>query len=373
MSTELKILNKSLVAPFYKQNAGLFAFFIFIMFGVVGRANGVGLLEYHYSLIQAIMTNIPFLLFTLGAWFLYALKCAQFITDTLGKKEYTFLNILTLKKPVYTFWKMFVVQTMLLLPILLYVLISVWIGFLHSWWMHVIIILLFSLFLIFAGSWWNQHVLYRPGKQFLQMSRNLYPDSANSFYWLFLIRYIWNSRKTLFLVIKIVNCLVLYGLFRDLSGDHPDLRMLILFYSFALLGHGVLIYIIRAMEESDLRFYRSLPFSLLHRFLQYALFYLVLFIPEILVVISLTPNHIPFGDAIFLVFFGYGIIQLLNSLLIIRFFKPSDYLKILSGIFLIIFISILTGIFQGLCVGLFFLSPYIFFRSYYRFEKKESA
>ena len=53
------------------------------MFGVVGRANGVGLLEYHYSLIQAIMTNIPFLLFTLGAWFLYALKCAQFVVGYL--------------------------------------------------------------------------------------------------------------------------------------------------------------------------------------------------------------------------------------------------------------------------------------------------
>ena len=127
-----------------------------------------------------------------------------------------------------------------------------------------------------------------------------------------------------------VNCLVLYGLLRNLSGDHSDLRMLILFYSFALLGHGVLIYIIRTMEESDLRFYRSLPYSLLQRFLQYALFYLFLFIPEIVVIISLTPDHIPFPDAILLVFFGYSILLFLNSLLFIRFFKPSDYLKILE-------------------------------------------
>ena len=371
MSTALTILNKSLVAPFYKQNAALFAFLIFIMFGVVGRANGVGLLEYHYSLIQAIMTNIPFLLFTLAAWLLYALKCAQFVSDTLGKKEYMFVHVLKQKKPVYTFWKMLVVQVLLLLPVLLYALISVWIGISHSWWLHVVIILLFSLLLNFAGSWWNQLVLYRPDKQFLPMSWNPNPDSANSFYWLFLIRFILNSRKILFFIIKMANCLVLYGLLRSLSGDHPDLRMLILFYSFALLGHGVLVYITRTMEESDLSFYRSLPYSLLHRLLQYALFYLILFIPEILVIISLIPGHIPFGDAIFLVFFGYSILLFLNSLLFIRFFKPSDYLKILSGIFLAIFISVLTGIFPGFCAGLFFLSPYIFFRYYYQFEKKE--
>ena len=373
MSTELTIFRKSLVTPFYKQNAGLFAFLIFIMFGVVGRANGVGLLEYHYSLIQAIMTNIPFLLFTLSAWFLYAFKCAQFMLDIFGKKEYIFLQVLTQKKPVYTFWKMLVVQTMLLLPVLLYALISIWIGVLHSWWLHGFIIVIFLLFLSFAGSWWYQYILYRPDKRILPVPWKMYSVAAYSFYWLFLIRYIWNSRKTLFLVIKMVSCLVLYGLLRNLSGDHSDLRMVILFYSFTLLGHGVLIYIIRAMEESDLRFYRSLPFSLLQRFLQYALLYLFLFIPDIMVIVSLTPDHIPFGDSILLVFYGYSILLLLNSLLFIRFFKPSDYLKIQSGIFLIIFITVLTGTLPGFCAGLFFISPYIFFRHYYQFEKKEQA
>ena len=373
MNRALTILTKSLVAPFYKQNAAGFAFLIFIMFGVVGRANGVGLLEYHYSLIQAILTNFPFLLFTLSAWFLYAFKCAQFMSDILGKKEYIFLQVLTQKKRAHTFWKMIVVQTMFLLPVLLYVFVTVWIGILHSWWLHVMIILLFLLFLGFAGSWWYQYVLYSPGKQLLPLSWKLSPVFAYSFYWFFLLRFIWNSRKTLFLVIKAVNCLVLYALIQTLSGDHPDLRMLILFYSFALLGHGVLIYIIRSMEESNLCFYRSLPFSLFQRYLQYMLLYLFLFIPEIVVILSLTPNHIPFTGGMLLIFYGYGMLLLLNCLLFIRFFKPSDYLKIQSGLFLFIFIAVLSGTFPGFCAGLFFLSPYIFFRNYYRFEKKEPA
>ena len=65
MSTSHDLLMKSIVRPFYKQNAGLFAFLLFFMFAAVGRANGVGLLEYHLSLIQGIMTNRPFLIFTL--------------------------------------------------------------------------------------------------------------------------------------------------------------------------------------------------------------------------------------------------------------------------------------------------------------------
>ena len=360
MSTELKILMKSLIAPFYKQNAALFAFVIFIMFAMVGRANGVGLLEYHYSLIQAIMTNTPFLFFTLGAWLLYAFKCTQFMLDIFDKKEYIFLQVLTQKKPFYTFWKMIVVQMMFLLPVLLYALISIWIGIHHSWWQHVIVIIFFLLFISFAASWVYQHILYRPGKRTLPASWKMYPIAAYSFYWLFLIRYIWNSRKILFLVIKIVNCIVLYGLFRNLSGDHSDLRMLILFYSFALLGHGVLIYIIRNMEESDFRFYRSLPVSLLQRFFQYALFYLLIFVPEIIVIVSLTPHYIPGPESILLVFYGYSILLFLNSLLFIRFFKPSDYLKIQSGIFLIIFITVLNrDLTRAFVQDYFLISPYI--------------
>jgi hypothetical protein len=57
MSIERTILIKSLVKPYYRQNAGLFVFVYFIMILAVGRANEAGLLEYHYSLIKGMLIN----------------------------------------------------------------------------------------------------------------------------------------------------------------------------------------------------------------------------------------------------------------------------------------------------------------------------
>ena len=363
------ILMKSLVKPFYKQNAGLFAFLFFIMVAAVGRANEAGLLEYHLSLIQAIMTNFPFLLFTLCAWFLYAVRCSQFIADTLEKRDYTFLSLISLKRQTDVYKKLLVVQVMILLPVLLYASIAVWIGVRHQWWPHVIIVSLFFLFLSFSGPLWYQFILCHPHKRRPFTFWKILSFPKYSSYWLFLVRYIRFSRKSLFLIIKIFSCLMLYGLISGESGDPSDLQMILLFYSFCLLGHGALIYTIREMEEIHLAFYRGLPVSLFRRFLQYSLLYFVLFIPEIMIIEWQTPKHVNYSDAILFVFYGYSVLLFLNSLLFIRFFRKFDYLKIVTGLFLILFIAILAGIFELLCAGLFLFSVYIFFRQYYRFEK----
>lgn len=66
---------------------------------------------------------------------------------------------------------------------------------------------------------------------------------------------------------------------------------------------------------------------------------------------------------------GYSVLLLLNSLLFIRFFRMVDYLKIVVGIFFILFIGVLTGILLWLSVFSFFLSINIFFGRYYRYER----
>ena len=361
---------KSLVLPFYKQNAGLFAFLIFFMVAAVGRANDVGLLEYHLSFLRGMMTNFPFLLFTLCAWILYALKCARFIIDTLGKKNYGFISLLSLKNPMEVYWMLLLVQIVLLIPVLLYAFIAIWIGLLHHWWQHVIIILVFFFFLIICGALKYQYLLNHPDKRRSADFWKTVSFSNYSFYWLFLFRYLLTTRKVLFLVIKISSCVILYGLLFGQSGDAAALRMVILFYSFGLLGHGVLIYTIREMEENNLAFFRGLPVSLFQRFLQYLPFYFILFIPEIMVIEWLTPDHVSLTEAILLVFFGYSVLLFLNSLLFIQFFKKTDYLKIVTGLYLFIFIAVLAGLFPAFCIGLFLLSIYLFSQYYYRFEKK---
>ena len=367
------ILYKSFVQPFYKQNAGLFAFLVFIMVASVGRANEVGLLEYHFTLIRAMLTDNKFLAFVLIAWFLYALKCEQFMADKLQGKNYAFITVLNAKSASFVFPCMLRVQLMLFLPVLLYASICIWIGIMHEWYVNTIIIGLFILIVCVTGAWRYDRMIRKNGiirsvpllKIDFLLSKGIYVR--------FVLQYINARLKMLFLAVKIFSCLLVFGMLLNHTNEESGMSMFLLFYSFGLMGHGVLIYKIRQMEEFSLGFYRGLPVSLSSRLIQYAVLCLILLIPEIIIIVLMTPVHLDYSNALLLIFFGWGILILLNSLLFIRLFKPFAYLKIISGIYLMVFIAVLTGLIFPFTICLFLISAYLFFQGYYRFEKTDQG
>lgn len=351
----------------------MFAFLVFIMVAAVGRANEVGLLEYHFTLIRAILTDAKFLVFVLIIWLLYALKCEQFILDKLRGKDYAFVSIMNIKAPAFVFVRMLQIQIMLFVPVILYALICIWIGIIHQWYVNTIIIVLFIPACILIGAWRYERLIRKGGitrfRSFLKISL---PFSYSQ-YMRFVLRYVWVHRKILFLTVKIFSSLFLSGMLLNHAKDDTDMRMFFLFYSFGLIGHGVLIYKIRQMEEAGLSFYRGLPVSLSSRMIQYVILYLILLAPEILIIAQMTPGHLIYSDALLLIFFGWGILILLNSLLFIRLLKPFAYLKIISGIYLMVFIAVLTGIIIPFTICLFLISVYIFYQNYYRFEMTDQG
>jgi hypothetical protein len=145
--------------------------------------------------------------------------------------------------------------------------------------------------------------------------------------------------------------------------------MIILFFSLGILGHGLLIHQIRDLEETRLRFYRSIPVSLFRRFVQYAMFYLVIFLPEIFTIVLLTPKHLDYSDAVLFIFFGYSVLLFLHSLLFIRFFPMKAYLKIILCLYLMIYFSILVSSILWLCLILFLSSLVVFLNKYYQYER----
>ena len=159
MNIAWHIIMKSLVRPYYRQNAGLMAFLIFIMVFAVGRANDAGLLEYHYALIKGMLINPGFLAVIMAAWFLYALKCQQFIADTLINKEFSYLYMLDHLKSGKLYFLMLLVQVLLFLPVIIYVGIMAWIGLDNNWYRSVEVILVFTLMICLVGARWYQYLL----------------------------------------------------------------------------------------------------------------------------------------------------------------------------------------------------------------------
>ena len=137
--------------------------------------------------------------------------------------------------------------------------------------------------------------------------------------------------------LKLYNCGILYLTIRNLSKENYDIRLPFIFYSFGLLGHGILIYLIREFEEKDLIFVRALPLSLVNRFLQYALLYGLILIPEVTTIGLLTPKFLHFPDAFIIVSCSYSILLLLNCILFIAPYSMRDYLKMSLGIFFILY------------------------------------
>ena len=362
------LLVRTLGRTYYRQNAGLLAFLFFIMVIAVGRANDVGLLEYHYSLILGTLTSPSFLVVVLAAWLVYALKCLRFVQTILRRREYSFLYQISLADRPAAFLQLVVVQLLLFLPVWSYALIMLGVGYHRHLYLSTTIVLLFNLSVCLLSAAWYLYLLRHPDIAGRGGRWRILSFAGRKPYLSFLIRYTLTVRPVLFLAIKLYSCGTLYLMVAGSFNGEYDRRMVLLFYSFGLLGHGVLIHRLKEMEKTRLSFYRGLPFSLSARFIQYAAFYFLLFLPEFITILALAGMYLTWGDTALLLAFGHSILLLLNSLLLFPFPRMMDYLKIIGCIFFLIFLAVLTGILPWLCLFFFAFSIGIFFKRYDTFD-----
>ncbi len=373
MTSYVAILIRLFVKPFYRQQAGFFTFLFIILFGAVGRVDGAGLFDFHFSLIQGMLKNpIAFLLILL-LWLMYTKKCEQFLINTMRKPEYSFLQMFAQINSVKLYFLLAMVQVLFFLPIIMYAIIICLTGiYLHAYVAGGILMFYLISLCLLSARWYLYHI-QNPGLFEEIKTGKIFVRSSETSYWNFFFRYIGRYKKLLFTGIKIFSCGILYGMLVNQTGTQDEWDMIILFFSVGILGHGLLIHQIRDLEETRLKFYRSIPVSLFKRFSQYATFYLILLLPEIVTIILLTPKHLKYTDALLFVFFSYSMLLFLHSLLFIQFFPMKVYLKIILGLYLIIYCSILLSSFFWLCVFLFLSSLVIYRGRYYRYERQTAA
>jgi hypothetical protein len=261
------------------------------------------------------------------------------------------------------------VQLQLFIPIILYIVIILVTGiYLHAY-ISCLIIGFYFIILCLISARWYLFIIQIPGRSLQTLKGKLLFKKWETPYWSLFTRYIGRNKKLVFSGIKIYSCAVLYLMVINQTRVEYDLSMIILFFSLGILGHGLIIHQLRDLEESRLTFYRTVPRSLSNRFIQYAILYFILLLPEIITIVLLTPYYLHFKDAILLILFSYSVLMFLNSLLFIQFFKMKDYLKIILCIFLLIYFSVLTATIPLLCILLFISSMAIFFGSYYQYER----
>jgi hypothetical protein len=218
------------------------------MFCIVNEVDGAGVIEYHYSLILGMLKSKLFLSLVLIGWSLYARKVSAYVNTIVRKPEFAFLAILnSLSKFRRT--KLFLfLQFLLLLPVLLYALFVVIIGWQLHYYPQVLAVIIFLLLLVFFGANYQikllearqprRPILWRPITRWRWIEGS-YPA--------ILLQFIATRQPISWLVIKIFTCGIVFLIARNNTATDYDISFPFLFFNFGILANSILVYRIREL------------------------------------------------------------------------------------------------------------------------------
>lgn len=370
MNYPARILFQILVKPFYKENAGAFVFIFTLLFYAVGSVDGAGLFAFHYSLALGMLKNNIFLFHVFITWLFYIRKCVTFVSAVLHDPHYTFLHIYNHLSSLKRFQLFFFVHALLLMPILLYSIFIVFAGWHEHLYIPAISVIAYLLIACTGAAIWNVRMFNNPGKKNIFPVLSLLKNSRiASSYPFILVRFITVTQKFTWAALKVVTCIPLYLIASNNILTGSDIILLFLFFNFGILANGIFVYKTREFEETHLSFYRGLPVSLIKRFLQYALVYFVVLIPEIITLVILMPVHLHYFHATSFLLCSFSLLILMNSISFLHDFNRNGYLGIFTLVLLVQYISIVVVGFPLLYLLFFVSAIFLFFTGYYKYGR----
>jgi hypothetical protein len=365
MDTIQETLSIAFIKPYYRQNSGLFLFIFIVLFGVFPPGQQF---TFHYHLIIGMLETPVFFILVLLLWLIYAVKTVLFVTDLLRGPEYSFINLLYLLDSKRLYTKLLKLQIGLYLPVFLYALAIIIIAFYKGAFLLGLIVIFFNIGICLMCSLFYYYFLQSKRNKIYLLASTGSLIKIRKPYFFFFISYLLYDLKSIFLASKLLSCGLLFRLLAQLDSDHYDLRMPMMIFSVAIFGHSVLFYKFRKFEIGYLNWWRSLPIALVRRFLNYSCLCLIIFLPEIMGFFLLMPRPLHTGDAFTFMVYGYSLLLLVIGILFISEFSMAEFIKIMTGIFILAYFFILAGAIFWITLLFFMISVYLFFTRYYKFE-----
>lgn len=368
------ILIKIFARGFYKVNSGLLIFLFVVIISYCFFVNTLGdvkllppgeELYYHFMILMTFVSSPAMMLMFFLTWLFYTIKSWQFVSGQMRIEHHEFLyySVLSANKATQ-FKSWFYTQFVISLPFVVYAALASVVGIVFQHYVMVSIIILFTLLLIATTA-----LLYTT-----QLNKLVYEQSRSTlltlgkgwkkpFFSLF-IYYALDKLKLALILSKLLSYIVIISILYSFADSPDDVRVPAFAVLAIVMAHAILVYRQHHFELVYLPITRNLPYSLGWLYLQQAITWLLLLLPECA---WLLATH-GFLQAIYLLVLLLSIAMLFNCMLYRLEFAMNKYLPWLFGLFVGMWVVILFGLAWVLIPVCLVSSFGLFYYNYYKGE-----
>jgi hypothetical protein len=363
------MLFRSVVTPFYRENAGTFIFFLTLMLFAVGHLNGAGPVKYHLALILGMLDNYFFLLLVMFCWYLYVRKVKGFVLQRIRRPDYEFLSILNTISNQRRIGLLLSMQLLLLPIISLYGLLIIKVAVKHQYFVEAGIVLGFLLFFHIRPAMVYSSVISGETKYAGFINRLISRISwLNTTYTGIHLQFMTRKLPGPLVAIKCFTCGLLYLAARNNLPPDYEVQLLFLFFITGVVAHSILIIQMTEFSYVRLEQMRAGPISLVRRWMRTALLLLIQLVPELLTIVFLLPVRLHPADGLSFYLAAVSSLTFIASIAGIQHFNKRQFLSISFLILTGWFIATMTGTIDIVSVVLLSASLIFYLKYGYNYE-----
>ncbi len=363
------VLVKIFARGFYREHGG---FLIFLFVNVVSYCFYIQILNdiipeqstfFHLLVVLTFISSPGMMVVIFIVWLIYSIKSWTYVTAQLRNPAHQFLHYsITSMSPVQLFKSWFIVQTVISLPIIVYVLFSIITGIIFNHYIipavstcYVLLLFIVSAFLYVNKLNTLQDVYQQPS--IIRLTRKW----RKPLFILF-VCHLADKLKLAYVLTKVLSFSIIVGFNYLIPHEMHDLRSSGLAILVIVVAHTVLIYYSHLFENRYLSFLRNFPYRRSGLLLNFALLYSLLILPEIVWTFFAFQLDVSIG----LFLFALSTSILFRMILYVLGTRMAQYVQWIFGLFMIFFIIVMFRLLWPLIFLSLVVSAKIFYRNYYK-------
>lgn len=366
------VLIKVFARGFYKVHSGLLVFLFVSLISYCFFINTAGditlmapskALFYNFILLMTFISDPLMTVMFFITWLLYTFKSWGYVASQLLIPHHQFIYYSSTnftRKEQFKSW--FYTQFTISLPFVFYSMIAGIVGIVFHHYFIIVAIILFAMLLICVSAWLyvvmvNKLVSAKNNSWTFNLSRPWRKPLFSLF-----IYQVFDRLKVAYAITKVLSYLIIVSIMFSFADVRNDPRVAGLTILGIVTTHSILMYQQHSFELTYLSIARNLPFSLTSLYVNYALSYILLLVPEI-IWLAFNFNMFTVTGLLLLML---SIALLFHCLLYQVGLAVTKYLPFIFCLFTFLFCLILFGLMWILIPACLMYSFAIFYLNYYK-------